>query len=106
MNITPELVVALSAFVAALVAGLGTFLTSRQGARKDEVILLREEVARLQSRVQELEGKVRQSDMEREKLQNEIHKLRLENSWLRSVLMKSGIEVPRMPESWRRVNED
>lgn len=101
MGITPELVVALTAFMTALIAGLGTFWALRQSVRKDEVTLLREEVARLQIRVQELEAKLKQSDEERGKLQVEIQELRLENSWLRSVLLKSGIEIPKVPVSWK-----
>ena len=97
---TSETILALATLISVSIGVLSTIYASRRSARKDDVQFLREEIVRLQKRVAELEAKDRRNDEERRHLQSEIAELRMENTWLRSVLLKNGIEIPKMPKDW------
>ncbi len=90
MNITPELILA----AAALLTALGTLLTQRRAGRtqekKDEVFLLRDEVTRLQARVEVLE-----KGYDREQRNNAT--LMSYVSRLRSIMIEAKMTVPEMP---------
>jgi hypothetical protein len=97
---TPELVIAISALITGLLSAGGAYINHRRGARKDEVVMLREEVERLQKRVTELE---RDNDGWRtryDELYNDLLTSRRENAWLRVVLERNGITVPALPASF------
>lgn len=99
---SPEVILALSSLITALLAGLGAWRSSKiandaakRAARRDEVALLREEVVRLHTRVENLEE-------ENELLRSENELLRRKVFWLESVLFQHGIRVPEMPTGWTR----
>ena len=83
MTISPELLLALAAFVTAGLGAIGTFLGSRTAAKKDEIVLLREEVTRLHARVAEYENKMDMQEVEIRDLRTENNKLTLENMQLK-----------------------
>ena len=89
---TPEIILALSALMTAIVTGVISIITSRKSARKDEVQLLREEVARLQKRISDLEKEKEDWQTKYDQLHEEVILLRDENSELRAILKSNHIE--------------
>lgn len=75
-------------------------------ARKDELTSLREEIARLGGRVDELSKANAQLQNENLRLQAQVLALRTENAWLRTQLRSSGIEIPPLPIEIRELTTD
>ena len=90
---TPELILAISAFFTAMVTAIITLIQSNKTAKKDEVALLRDEVKRLQERVGNLEKEKAEWMEKYDKLHNENVKLREEKSDLLQILRNNGIEL-------------
>ena len=93
MNLSPEFIIAVTGFVAGLYAAISNYRTSKSGARRDEVIMLREEVGRLQERVIDLET-------DRSSLHERLQEMTRENQWLRKILREAGISIPPVPEDF------
>jgi|SRR5581483_728661 chromosome segregation ATPase len=79
---------------------------TRFAARKDEITSLREEVARLAGRVDELSKANVQLQGENNRLHAQVIALRAENAWLRTQLRQSGIEIPPLPPEIRELTAD
>ena len=94
MNLTPELVIAVSGFVTALFVAWGQHRAGQLAARKDEVELLRGEVTRLQSRVSALEDKNVKLNEENDGLREENRLLKEEVLMLRELLRRNGVPLP------------
>lgn len=97
---TAELVLSVSGFITAVLAAIGALYSSRRSARKDEVTLLREEVARLQRRVSELSASEAAWRTGYAKLYGVVLHQAQENAWLRIVLAQHHIDIPPMPEGF------
>lgn len=93
MSLTPETILALGALVTAVATALGTFVAARKSARKDEVTMLRDEVARLQERIDH-------QTVENMSLHKEVIYLQKKNAWLLIVLGQHNITVPEMPDGF------
>jgi uncharacterized protein YlxW (UPF0749 family) len=101
MNLTPELLVGISAFITSLVALFSQWRSARVAAKKEEVMLLREEVTRLQERVKTLETDLTSEREKNIKIQERerTNRFKLQEyiSVLRNVLIKAGITIPEPP---------
>lgn len=97
-TISPETILAVSGFIAGVLAAIGTFIASRKTAKRDEVVLLREEVTRLQEDKRRLDEEIVEWRAKFSLLFNEVFCLRNENVWLKTVLNQSGIAVPPIPD--------
>lgn len=93
MNVDAELIIAASGLIAAIYAAIANYRTSRSVTRRDEMVLLREEVVRLQKRVEELE-------LDRTSLHARLQEMTRENQWLRQILRQNGISIPPVPEDF------
>ena len=120
MTIDPALIIALGGVITAAIAvfpAFSAYLQSRANAkkiesethtaaRKDEITSLREEVARLAGRVDELSKSNVQLQGENNRLHAQVIALRTENAWLRTQLRQSGIEIPPLPPEIRELTTD
>lgn len=88
---TPELLLTILGASVSFLVAFSNYRASRVVARKDEMELLRGEVARLQQRVSVLE-----TDYEKERKNN--FTLLDYISLLRSLMITAGITVPDMPK--------
>lgn len=95
MTLTPELITAIGSSIVAALSAAAAYRTSQRNARKDEVELLRSEVARLHAKAEEQDKRI-------EEYEREVLFLRRENTWLKTVLKQRGIDVPPMPEDWAK----
>lgn len=104
MTLTPELIFALSAFITAILAAIGSYISARQiekrSSKKEEVDLLREEVDRLQKRVEALSTENEVWRNRYDAIHDDLLNLRLENAWLKFVLRQGGIDIPPMPDTF------
>ncbi len=89
-TLTPEFIIAIGGFVTGLLGGILAIYTAKKSARRDEYMFLRDEVARLQTRVENLE-----IDYERERRNNVV--LLDYIGLLRGLMVGAGIAVPKMP---------
>lgn len=87
---TPEFILALSGLLTGVVGGGIAIYTAQKAARRDEYEAVREEINRLQSRVEHLE-----SDYERERRNNII--LLDYIALLRGLMVAANIPAPKMP---------
>jgi len=87
---SPELILAISALITAILTWVSSYVVSKRQTKKDEVTLLREEVERLHARVKELEQAYDKAANKNTKLLEYISKLR-------ATLVSEGLEVPPMP---------
>lgn len=87
MEITPELLIGIGGFLTAALAAISAFSVSRKAAKKDEVTLLREEIARLQTRITNLTNEV---DLWQKRYSSLFNYVLL----LRTILINNNLEVP------------
>ncbi len=118
MNISPETILAVSAFLTSLGTLITLVVSSAKTAKKDAMTLIQEEVARLQRRIVTLEDEKEKWNEKYEKereewnskyeladtnwrkkyddLYAEITRLRNENAMLKRILTKNGIDLSSM----------
>lgn len=94
----PELVVALSALLTAILAGIGGIVANRNKAQRNELESLQNEVARLERKVDALSRENEERMRSYRELYTKVLLLERENAWLLSVLADHDIAVPPMPE--------
>lgn len=71
---------------------------SQQSAKRDEVSLLRGEVARLQRRVNKGEGRISLLEYLNTRLQEDVRTLREYSTTLRTMMIARGVtDIPEMP---------
>jgi hypothetical protein len=97
-NLTPELILALGGFITGILAFISSSLASKRAAKKDEVVLLREEVERLQNKNILLDCDLNKLRADYKLLFGEVLALRAENIWLKTLLVNKGVEIPPIPE--------
>lgn len=90
MEIDAPLIVAISALLASVLAWISSRGVDKRAAKRDEVSLLRDEVARLQARVDELTTTNEQWREKYDKLYEYV-------LVLRKVLIDNRLDVPEMP---------
>ena len=119
MDIDAAFLIALGGVITAMVAmfpALSALNQSRATARrmdvetrltahKDEVELLRAEVARLSCRVDDLSTANAKLQVENLSLQRKVLVLEMENTWLRRELRSHGIEIPPLPNEIRGLQQ-
>ena len=94
-----EIIIAISGLVAGVGGALMAWRAQTVSARRDAVILLREEVARLHERLRAQDEDIRALREGYNEALQEISRLRGENELLRAVLHQHGIEVPELRRS-------
>lgn len=82
-----DILTAIGGLIAVILGALGAFLARWAALRRDEILLLRDEVARLHKRVDDL-------TLENIALHCEISRLRLTNARLIAILAAAGINIP------------
>ena len=87
---SPELILAISALITAILTWVSSYANSKRQIKKDEVALLREEIERLHSRIKELEQSYNKAADRNTRLLEYI-------SRLRATLVSEGLEVAPMP---------
>lgn len=108
---TPELILAISAFVTAFFTAIISVIQSGKTAKKDEVQLLRDEVTRLQKRIEDLEQEKGEWMNKYDNMHKENVKLREQKSDLIQILRVNAINVEedditgRITEKIRKKNE-
>lgn len=90
MNLTPELIIALAGFCTGVVSVAAQWRAGMVQARKDEITLLHNEIARLQSRSEKLEAHLDKERRNKLILQDYVAKLRTQ-------LIEQGMALPDMP---------
>jgi outer membrane murein-binding lipoprotein Lpp len=88
-----EIIIALSAFITAILAAAGTFYANKKAARKDDVAMLRDQVSSLYAQIETLEQDRVQSRKEFEALLDENYALRSEVSQLSIQIQKLQSEL-------------
>lgn len=123
MNLTPELIVALSGLIVGVLAWADKFYQrwsatrteSRKAeteikrdelaTRRDELTLLRDELAqqsqRASAEIARLTARVATVEQQNRELHDQVLCLERERAWLRFTLAQNGITVPPMPETWQ-----
>lgn len=96
---TPEMIVAISGLITAILAAVGLFIVNLRTVRKDEVILLREEVGRLQTRVKTLEE-------EKQKLSGDYDAIMESNIKLKEIISNLTIQINRLEEENKKLKEE
>jgi uncharacterized protein (DUF3084 family) len=96
---TPEMIVAVSGLITGVLAAIGLFLVNWRTVKKDEVVLLREEVGRLQTRVKTLEE-------EKQKLSGDYDAIVESNIKLKEIISNLTIQINRLEEENKKLKEE
>lgn len=105
----PDNILALSAFVTAVVGAIISIISSRKSAKRDEVQLLREEVTRLQGRIAGLEIEKDKWQQKYDTIHGELILLREENSSLKQSLARLQARVSELEtekSTWKQGYDD
>lgn len=98
MPFDSNLLVGIGGLITGVLGAIGAFIVSRKSARKDEVTLLREEIARLQARVATLTDNV---DLWQKRYGSLFNYVLL----LRTIMINNNLEIPLLEaESERPIN--
>lgn len=109
MNLDASTLVALASLATAIFVGVAGWRTTSHSARKDEVSLLREEIARLHQQQLDDEKRITQLEHERTMLIDDISVLWQYAATLRALMIVGGVkDVPAMPTLrsvlWNKMN--
>ena len=98
--LTPSLIVALGGLLTIILVEGARMLASKQAIKKDEVDMLRDEVARLQNDKKEANKSCEEWRQRYDNLYNEYLDCKSYANWMEFLMKKRGLEIPTIPKKF------